>query len=197
LEQTPAVYIPMNQAPFADPVMTLVIRTRGDARSLAADVRRAVWSVDKDQPVVRIAQMRELLDASASERRFALVLFELFAIAALILASAGIYGVLAGSVAERTREIGVRSALGATRSSIALMIAGEGMRVTGLGVVIGLAGAVAATRLLASMLFGVSALDAVTYLSVVGLLAAVSLIACSIPALRAASVEPARTLRTD
>jgi ABC-type antimicrobial peptide transport system permease subunit len=114
-----------------------------------------------------------------------------------VLAAAGIYGVLAGSVAERTREIGVRSALGASRSSIIAMVLRQGLRLTGLGVAIGLAGAFAATQAIAAMLFGVSAMDPVTYAGVIALLGAVSLIACGVPAWRASRLDPASTLRAD
>ena len=141
--------------------------------------------------------MDELLAATAAERRFALVLFEAFGLAALVLAGAGIFGVLSGSVAERTREIGVRSALGASRRRILTLVLGQGLGLTAVGVAIGLAGAAFATRALVAMLFGVSRLDPVTYLAVVVLLAAVAAIACAVPAWRAARVDPASTLRTE
>jgi putative ABC transport system permease protein len=141
--------------------------------------------------------MDELLSASAAERRFALILFEAFALAALVLAAAGIYGVIAGSVAERTREIGVRSALGASRRDILALVVRQGMTLTGAGVAIGLAGAAGASRAIAAMLFGVSRLDPVTHIGVIGLLAAAALIACGVPAWRAARVNPATTLRAE
>ena len=197
LNESDAVYITVSQWPFADNAMSLVVRTRDDAGTLARAVREAVWSVDKDQPVVRVATMDELLAASASERRFALILFEAFALAALVLAAAGIYGVISGSVAERTREIGMRSALGASRANILGLVVRQGMTLTAVGAVIGLAGAVAASQAIGAMLFGVSRLDPVTYVSVIGLLAVVSIIACGLPAWRAARVDPATTLRTD
>jgi len=153
--------------------------------------------VDDDQPVVRVATMDALLAASAAERRFVLILFGAFAVAALVLAIAGIYGVLAGSVAERTREFGVRSALGASRGRIVVGVLRHGMTLTGLGVAIGLAGAAAASQGIAALLFGVSRLDPVTYLGVVALLGLVSLIACWVPAWRAARVDPAIALRTE
>ena len=192
-----AVYIPASQWRFGDNVMSLVVRTRGDAAALASAVRQAVWSIDKDQPIVRVATMDELVAASAGERRFASTLFETFAIAALLLAAAGIYGVLAGSVAERTREIGVRAALGASRGRIVTLVVGQGMVLTGLGVVIGVAGAVAASRAIAGLLFGVSRVDPVTYLSVIALVCGVSAAACSVPAWRAVRVDPAATLRAE
>ena len=145
--------------------MSLVVRTPGSAAAIVPLVRRAIWSVDKDQAIVRVATMSALLSATAAERRFVLILFEAFALAALVLAAAGIYGVLAGSVAERTREIGVRSALGASRRDILGMVVGQGMTLTAVGVAIGIAGAVAATRALAAMLFDISRLDPVTYLA--------------------------------
>jgi putative ABC transport system permease protein len=193
--KTEAVYVTPSQWHFADNVMSLVVRTRGDASAMAPAIREAVWSVDKALPVARVATMDDLVAASAGERRFALVIFEAFALSALVLAAAGIYGVLAGSVAERTREIGVRAALGATRRSIVGLVVRQGLTLTALGVALGLAGAVAASQWLVAMLFGVSHLDPLTYGSVVLLLGLVALIACGVPAWRAAQVDPARTLR--
>jgi ABC-type antimicrobial peptide transport system permease subunit len=112
-------------------------------------------------------------------------------------AAAGIYGVLAGSVAERTREIGVRSALGASRRAILAMVVRQGIALTGLGVLLGAAGAVAASQAITALLFGVSPLDPATYLGVVAVLAGVAMIACGVPAWRAAQVDPASTLRAD
>ena len=174
-----------------------MVRGRGALTALAPTVREAVWSVDKDEPIVRVATMDDLLAASAAERQFALILFEAFALAALVLAAAGIYGVLSGSVAERTREIGVRSALGASRGGILALVLGQGLRLTALGVAIGLAAAAGASQAIAAMLFGVSRLDPVTYLSVVALLVAVSAIACGVPAWRASRLDPAKTLRAE
>jgi putative ABC transport system permease protein len=197
LPEADAVYHTAPQGRWVDSVMSLVVRTRGDAAALAPAVREAIWSVDKDQPVVRIATMDGLLAATAAERRFALIIFEAFALAALVLAAAGIYGVLAGSVAERTREIGVRAALGASRVDILALVVRQGMTLTGLGIAIGLAGAVAASETIRTMLFGVSRLDPVTYVGVIVLLAGVSAIACSVPAWRAVRVDPASTLRAE
>lgn len=195
--ETEAVYTTPAQWESADNAMSLVVRTSGAAAALIPAVRRAIWSVDKDQPIVRVAAMRDLVAASAAERRFAQTVFQAFAIAALLLAAAGIYGVLSGSVAERLREIGVRSALGASRGNILALVARQGLMLTALGIAIGVAGALAATRVIATLLFGVSALDPVTYLGVTGLLLLVSLVACALPAWRAARVDPAATLRSD
>lgn len=195
LSESDAVYVTAAQWRFADNVMSLVVRARDDAATLTAPLREAIWSVDKDQPVVRVATMNDLLTASAAERRFALIVFEAFAVAALLLAAAGIYGVLSGSVAERTREIGVRAAFGAPRGGIVAMVVRQGMTLTGLGVLLGLAGAVAVTPAMAALLFGVTALDAATYGAVVVLLTVVAMIACGVPAWRAARVDPMEALR--
>ena len=206
LEAADAVYIPasadgatIRSGPwrFADTTMSLVVRAGGDATALAPAIRQAVWSVDKDQPIVRVAALDALVAASAAERRFALVLFEAFALAALLLAAAGIYGVLAGSVAERTREIGVRSALGASRSDILALVVGQGMKLTGAGIAIGLVCAIGASGAVAAMLFGISRLDPITYAGVIGLLTLVAVVACSVPAWRAVRVDPATTLRAE
>jgi putative ABC transport system permease protein len=197
ISQSDAVYTTPSQWRFADNAMSLVIRTRGDPTALVPAIRQAVWAVDKDQPIVRVATMDDLVAASAAERRFALILVEAFALAALVLAAAGIYGVLSGRVAERTREIGVRSALGASRGNILTLVVGQGMTLTGLGVSIGLAGAALASEVMVAMLFGVSHLDPVTYLGAIALLGAVAVIACGVPAWRAAQVDPASTLRVE
>ncbi|HET7765326.1 MAG TPA: FtsX-like permease family protein, partial [Burkholderiales bacterium] len=195
--ETDAVYIPERQWPFADRAMSLVVRCRGDAAALAAPIRRAIWSVDKNQPIVRVASMPQLIAAGTAERRFALTLFTAFGLAALLLAAAGIHGVLAGSVSERTREIGVRAALGASRTQIVGLVVRQGMALTGLGVAIGLIGAAAATQAIVTLLFGVSRLDPVTYVGVAALLAGMALLACGVPAWRAARIDPAETLRME
>jgi hypothetical protein len=197
LGQSDAIYTTPEQWWAPDNVMSLVVRGRADPSMLAPAVRAAIWSVDKDQPVVRVSLMDDLLDASAADRRFALVLFEAFALGALALAAAGIYGVVSGSVVERTREIGVRSALGASRGSIIALVLRDGLRLTGLGIAIGLGGSALATHAIATMLFGVSRLDPITYILVTLLLASVAVVACSVPAWRAIRVDPASTLRAE
>jgi len=195
--ETDAVYLTPAQSWFADDAMSLVVRAHDDVTALAPAVKSAIWSVDKDQPIVRIATMDALLAASESQRRFAMIVFEAFALVALVLAATGIYGVLSGNVSERMREIGVRSALGASRGDILTLVIRQGMTLTGLGVAIGLGGAAAASGALVTLLFGISRLDAVTYLGVIALLAGVSAIACWVPAWRAARVDPAITLRAE
>ena len=180
-----------------DRAQSLVVRTSGGAAALTASVKNAVWSVDRDQPIVRIATMDSLLATSEAERRFVLILFEAFGLVALVLAATGIYAVLSGSVTERMREIGVRVAVGASRRDIVAMVIRQGVRLTAIGAVIGMAGAMAASQGLVTLLFGVSRLDPVTYLGVVAMLAGVAVIACAVPSWRAAQVEPAITLRAE
>ena len=162
MSDSDAMYIPAGQWPLGDSVMSFAVRTHGDPAAAASAVRSAIWSVDRDQPVARVARLDALVAASAAQRRFALILFEAFGLAALALAAAGIYGVLSGSVAERTREIGVRAALGATRGDILAWVFRTGLRLTAIGAAIGMAGAAAAGRAISAMLFGVSSLDPVT-----------------------------------
>ena len=197
LDDGDAVYTTTTQWHWADGTLSLVVRTHGDAATYVAATKKAVWSVDNEQSIVRIALMDDLLAASAAERRFVLLLFEAFGLVALTLAATGLYGVLSGSVTERTREIGVRSALGASRQSIVALILRQGMTLTGLGLVLGLVGAVAASQAIASMLFGVSRLDPFTYVGVMLLLAIVSVIACAVPAWRAARIDPSIALRCE
>ncbi|HEY5062993.1 MAG TPA: ABC transporter permease, partial [Gemmatimonadaceae bacterium] len=197
LDQPPAIYVSSTQWHWADNLMSLVVRARGDAAARTPAIRSAIWSVDKNQPIVRIATMETLVARSVADRHFALVLFEAFGLAALILAATGIYGVLSGTVTERMRELGVRSALGAAPGDILALVLRKGMTLTTCGMAIGLVGAALATRAVASMLFGVSRLDPETYLGVIALLGGVSLCACALPARRAARVDPASTLRAD
>jgi len=195
LGETDAVYTTPEQWHWADGTLSLVVRTRGDATGFVPAIKNAIWSVDKDQPIVRVAMMDALLAASAAERHFVLPLFQAFGLIALALAATGIYGVLSASVTERTREIGVRAALGAQRSGLVALVLRQGMTLTGLGIGIGALGALAASQALTSLLFGVSRLDPLTYLAVIALLSAVAVIACGIPAWRAAKIDPMVALR--
>lgn len=197
MEQTAAVYIPAGQSWFADQALSFVVRARGDAAELAPSVKDAIWSVDKDQPIVRVMTMKRMMALGEAERRFVLILFELFGVVALLLAAVGLYGVLSGSVAERTREIGVRVALGATRRHILSLILGDGMRLTGFGMAIGVCGSVAATREISSLLFGTSPLDPFAWIGMILVLTTVACIACLAPAWRAVRVDPSVTLRAE
>jgi putative ABC transport system permease protein len=197
LKSEDAAYLPSSRWYWAETTMSLVVRTRGDAAALAPAIRGAIWSVDKDQPIVRVATMENLVTASQAQRRFAMIIFEAFALVALILAATGLYGVLAGSVTERTREIGVRAALGATPAMILRLIVRQGVWLTLLGIAAGIVGALAASRALISLLFGISRLDPMTYVEVTAILLGVSVIACWLPAWRAAHVDPAITLRAE
>jgi putative ABC transport system permease protein len=197
LNESEAVYTTEAQWRFADAAMSLVVRTHGDAAARVPALRQAIWSVDKDQPIIRVTMMDDLLAGTVAGRRFALILLQAFALTALILAASGIYGVLAGSVAERTREIGVRSALGASRGSILRLVLREGMLLTGFGIALGLAGALVASQALVTLLFGISPLDPLTYMGVIALMMAVSVIACWTPAWRAVRLDPATTLRAE
>jgi putative ABC transport system permease protein len=197
VSQSDAFYVPTTQWPWVDDAQWLVVRTHGDPATLASAVKNAIWSVDKDQPIVRVATMGSLLTASEADRRFALTLFEAFGMVALVLAAVGVYGVLSGGVNERMREIGVRAALGASRRNILLLVIRQGMMLTGIGIMLGLFGAVIASQVVVSLLFGVSRFDPITYLFVIALLTGVSGIACWAPAWRAAQVDPSITLRAE
>jgi putative ABC transport system permease protein len=197
LSDADAAYVPTTQWYFVDNPLWLVVRADRDAAALAPQIRAAIAAVDKYQPVVRVATMDALVAASAAEQRFALILFETFGAAALMLAAVGLYGILAGNVQERTREIGIRSALGATRGVIIGWVLRQAMSLTVLGIVIGSAAAAAASQAVATLLFGISRFDFVTYGGVVIVLLAMSAIASAVPALRAAWVDPALTLRTE
>jgi putative ABC transport system permease protein len=173
----------------------LAIRTNGDPSNLVGSVRQIIREVDPDQPVSNVATMAELLGTEASQRRMGMIMLAGFAALALLLASLGIYGVLAYFVTQHTNEIGVRQALGATPRNILFLVLRKGMGLTLIGVVIGMAAAFALTRLMSSLLFGVTAADPLTFASVPLLLVMVALLACYIPARRATKVDPLVALR--
>jgi putative ABC transport system permease protein len=193
-----AVYVTNEQwTQFADQARWLVVKSQSDPVTLLPGIRAAIESVDRHQPVVRVATMDERVSSSAAARRFALVLFQAFGLVSLVLASVGTYGLLSGSVTRRLREIAVRAILGANRRSLIALVLREGLSLTVIGSVIGLALAILASRFLETMLFGVSRLDAVTYSSVVTLLLLTSAVACWMPAWRASRLDPNAVLRAD
>jgi ABC-type antimicrobial peptide transport system permease subunit len=194
---TAAFYVPMVQWRWIDPAQALVVRTSGDPSALTNAIKRAVWSVDRDKPITRVATMEQLILRTGADRRFASVIYGTFATAALLLAAVGLYGVVSGLVSERTREFGIRSALGASRGEIVRGVVKNGLLFTAIGVVLGVAGASATNRLLETLLYGISRADPMTYVGVIALLAGVAGLACWAPARRAATVDPAITLRAE
>ena len=173
----------------------LAIRTTGDTSSLVSGVRQAIREVDPDQPVSNVATMAEVLGEEAAQRRMGMIMLVGFAVLALLLASLGIYGVLAYFVTQHTNEIGVRLALGATPRNILFLVLKKGMGLTLIGVGIGIAASFAFTRWMSSLLFGVKAADPLTFVAVPLLLGIVALLACAIPARRATKVDPMVALR--
>ena len=173
----------------------LVVRTSIEPLSLAASVRDAIWSVDKDQTVADIDTMEHIVAEAVARQRFSMLLLGLFATLALLLASVGIYGVMSYSVAQRTHEIGIRIALGARRGDVLQMTIKQGLKLVGAGMILGLAAAFLLTRVLESLLFGISATDPVTFVSISLVLFAVAILASYVPALRATKVDPIIALR--
>ncbi|MGH9853961.1 MAG: FtsX-like permease family protein, partial [Blastocatellia bacterium] len=170
--------------------MEMVVRTTGDPLALIRSARDAVWSLDKDLPIPAMETMEQRLSESVAQRRLNMLLLCLFAAVALVLAAVGIYGVMSYAVTQRTHEIGIRVALGAQVGDVLRMILRQGMKLAIIGEIIGLAGAFALTRLMAGLLFGVSATDPLTFVAIALLLTGVALLACWIPARRAAKVDP-------
>jgi predicted permease len=176
---------------------SVVARTAGDPDALGKQLRAAIWSVDKDQPVWKVRSEEFLVARDFAPRRFALGLTGAFALLAVVLATIGVYGVMSYVLAQRTRELGIRLALGARRSAIVGLVLGGGARVVAVATVVGVLAALAAARLIQSQLFGISAADPVTFLAVPLLLAAIALFATWIPARRAAKVDPVIALRAE
>jgi predicted permease len=199
-DPTPHVYLPLRQL-HEDGVVWMtnnqywLIRSRVPPLSLASAVQREIRKVDPEVPASNIKTMEQYLSASVSPRRFNLWLLTVFAVAALVLATVGIYGVMSYSVAQRTREIGVRMALGAQRSDILRMVVGHGMLLAVAGLAVGLIGALALSRLMSGLLYQVSTTDPATYILLTFFLLLVTLAACLVPAHRATKVDPTVALR--
>ncbi len=192
-EPRPTIYFPSLQSP--DQTMSLVVRTALPPSSILPGIKNAIWNVDKDQPIFNVRPMHEIISGITSARRVAFLTLDAFALLALILAAIGIYGVTSYAVMQRIHEIGVRVALGAQRGDILRLVVLHGMKLAGAGVFLGLLASLALTRLMASLLFGVSATDPLTFAGVAVLLFAVALLAGYIPARRAAKVDPMAALR--
>ena len=192
-EARPAYYVPHTQVPFSQ--MVAVVKTAGEPRSMISGVTKEVASMDADIPLFGVKSMEEYLSTSVAAPRFNTTLLSIFAAVALVLTIVGLYGVMSYSVAQRTNEIGIRLALGAQSRDVLLMIVKQGSTLILLGLGIGLLGAFALTRLIASLLFGVTAKDPFTFAAVSVLLALVALMACYIPAWRATKVDPLKAIR--
>ncbi len=192
-EAEPTVYLPLPELTY--PFMTFVIGTAGDPAEMAPAVRRELAAVDPDQPISDVQTLTQVMADTVGRARFNTLLFGLFAVLATLLAAIGIFGVMSYSVAQRTRELGLRMALGAQPSGVLLLVLRQGLVLTLLGIGIGLAASFALTRVMSSLLFGVEATDPTTFAAIVVLLAVVSLIACYIPARRATRIDPLIALR--
>ena len=189
------IYLPLEQNPSR--LMRLAVRSATEPDNLALAIRREVLAVDAEQPITELRSMEQFASESVFQRRLSMVLLSLFAALALTLAAVGIYGVISYAVGQRTREIGIRVALGARPTDVSRLVTWQGMRLALAGVAAGLTLAFALTRILSSQLFEVSALDSVTFAAVPALLIAVALAACYIPARRAARIDPLIALRHD
>ena len=191
----PELFLPFEQVPFGS--MTFVVRSATDATTLLEPVRAAIWSVDPGQTIYRSATLDELVTKTVSPRRFALGIIVGFAAISLFLAVVGVYGVLNAIIAARLREVGVRVALGASRGDILRLVVGRGLAMTAIGLVMGVAGALGAGRLLQSFLFGITPQDPIVISGSSVVMLAAALAACYFPARRAASADPITVLRVE
>jgi len=198
IDMKPAVYLPVVQVPFGWNIPSqLAIRTSMNPLAVAKAAREVIWSVDRDQPISDVRTMNDIVDLEVADHKQQTTLLGAFAALALVLASLGIYGVLSYAVTQRTREIGLRMALGANSGDVTRMVVGQGLALTGLGIAIGLAAAFALTRTMTKLLVGVAAGDPAVFTGVAALLAVVAFVACYIPAARAARVDPMIALRDE
>jgi putative ABC transport system permease protein len=189
----PTVYWPHPELVMSE--MTIVVRTANEPLALVSAVRNELQQMDPEQPMAAVSTMDQLLAGTLSRSRFTMLVLGVFAALALVLACVGIYGVIAYSVTQRTQEFGIRMALGANRRDVFRLVLGEGTRLTLLGIGLGIVAGLVVTRLMATLLYGVSATDPLTFTAVTLLLALVGLAACYIPARRATRVDPIVALR--
>ena len=195
-ETTPEMYVPYTQPQWPSMLtMHFAVKSTADTATLSAALRRAVRSADADLPIANVAPLQILVNDSMTQPRFAMLLLASFAGLALLLAAIGMYGVISYSVTQRTQEIGIRMALGAARTNVFRMVLAQGAQLAGVGIAVGLAAALAVTRLMNSFLFGIQPTDPVTFGAVSALLVAVALLACYLPARRATRVDPIVALR--
>ena len=195
LGSKPGVYVTQAQGPRFFPTVSLIVRVDSDPLAYAAAVQRVIRSVDADQPIRLIRPMTEIIALTVGDRRQQTTLLVVFGALALVIASLGLYGLLAQTVSARAREIGIRMALGATWRNVMRMVMSRGVVLTGAGLGIGAVLAWSVTRAMETLLYGVGSADPLTFALVAGLLAAVSAVACAIPAVRAARVDPMLVLR--
>jgi putative ABC transport system permease protein len=189
------VYLPLNQVPMT--FLAIVARTAGDPALVMSSIDAIVRDLDKDLPLYARQTMDEIIEASTAQQRLSMRVFLVFAIVAVALAAVGIYGVVSHAVTERTHEIGVRMALGASRGRVMRLVAGQGVAAIVIGLVIGAAGAIVLSRTIEGLLFGVTPVDPATFAATAGLLLAVGVVACSLPAWRASRVDPTAALRAE
>jgi putative ABC transport system permease protein len=187
------VYEPFAQAP--NHFMTLVVRTESDPSAIIPAIRAKVLELDQELPLQRVTTLDKLISNSIRQQRFAAAVLSVFAGVALVLALAGLYGVISYSVAQRTRELGIRVALGAQVTDVMRLVLKQGMTFVLIGEVVGIAGAFALTRLISGLLFGVSPTDTKTFVTVAVSLFLVALVACYVPARRATKVDPLIALK--
>jgi putative ABC transport system permease protein len=191
----PSMYVPYKQDVFS--TMWVVARAAGDPTLLAGPVRQTLRELDSSLPAYSITPLATIVTESVAQRRFSMLLLALFALIALFLAAVGLYGVVAYTVSQRTREIGLRMAIGAEPGQVLRMVLGGGMKLALIGVAIGLAGAVALARLVETLLFDVPSLDPASYAATAALLLAVAMLACYLPARRAMRVDPLIALQAE
>jgi putative ABC transport system permease protein len=189
----PTYYIPSAQAPLQD--MTVLVRTMSDPTAIVSAVQRSVWAIDPNQPISNVTTLERVVSENMAQPRLNMVMMSLFGALALILASVGIYGLLSYAVTQRTREMGIRMALGAQVTDVLGLVLKQGMLLALIGEVVGIGGALALTRLMRGLLFGVTPTDVSIFVLVIGVLTTTALLACWVPARRAMKVDPLKALR--
>jgi putative ABC transport system permease protein len=194
-EPKPAYYLPQSQVPFTQ--LIVVAKTANDPHSLVTGATREVRAIDAEVPVFSSKTMEEYISSSVAAPRFNTTLLSIFAAVALVLTIIGLYGVMSYSVAQRTNEIGIRMALGAQSRDVLGLIVKDGLKMVAIGLVLGISGALALTRLLSTLLFGVTTKDPATFVVIAALLSIVAMVACCLPAWRATRVDPLEALRCE